>query len=53
VFAVVFTDADTDLRHIYETQAECICYYMTYDKAPQFIKDEFANHIQQGGWYVK
>lgn len=53
VFAVVFTDADTDLRHIYETQAECICYYMTYNNAPQFIKDEFARHIKEGGWEVK
>jgi len=53
VFAVVFTDADTDLRHIYETQAECSCYYMTYDEAPQFIRDQFAQYIQQGGWVVK
>ena len=41
VFAVVFAQEDADLRNLYESQVECICYYMPYDQAPQFLKDDF------------
>ena len=45
VFAVVFAPEDADLRYVYENQIECICYYMPYSQAPQFIIDGFVQNF--------
>ncbi|MBR2028758.1 MAG: hypothetical protein IKA10_07235 [Oscillospiraceae bacterium] len=53
LFMVLFVNEDIDLRYIYDEQPEVICYYMTYDNAPQFVKDEFAKYIYDGGYVIK
>ena len=46
VFAVIFAKADADISHVYESEPECICYYLPYDEAPQFVKDYFAEYYE-------
>ena len=53
IFEVLFVNDDIDLRYVYDQQPEVACYYMTYDNAPQFVKDEFAKHIDNGGYVIK
>ena len=52
-FMVLFVNDDIDLRYVYEQQPEVACYYMTYDNAPQFVKDEFVKHIDNEGYVIK
>jgi hypothetical protein len=52
-FMVLFVNDDIDLRYVFEQQPEVACYYMTYDNAPQFVKDEFVKHIDNGGYIIK
>ena len=52
IFCVAFVNDDIDLRYVYEQLPEVACYYMTYEDAPQFVKDEFAKHIDNGGYVI-
>lgn len=39
-------DADADINSSEANDSNCACYYMSYEKAPQFVKDNYSGYYK-------
>ena len=39
-------DADADINSLEANDSNCACYYMPYEKAPQFVKDKYSGYYK-------